>query len=60
MQKLLLEIERATARLQATWERTVALTQIREPGLIDPPERGVWVIRSHRSNPALTEAIDAI
>jgi hypothetical protein len=58
---LLLEIDDAVARTDATWERIAAVVSDQDPRLIDPPEEedGVSVIRSG-SNPALRETIDAI
>jgi hypothetical protein len=59
MQGLLLDIEAATTRLMATWERIRAVAD-KDPGLIDPPQDGVSVIRSHGPNPALVETMNAI
>ena len=58
MQGLLLDIEAATTRLMATWERIRAVAD-KDPGLIDPPQDGVSVIRSHGPNRALVDAICA-
>jgi len=59
MQGLLLDIEAAATRLMATWERIRAVAD-KDPGLIDPPQDGVSVIRSHGPNRALVEAMNAI
>jgi len=58
---LLLEIDDAVARTEATWKRIMAVVHDQDPRLVDPPEDedGVYVIRSG-SNPTLREAIDAI
>jgi hypothetical protein len=58
---LLVEIDDAVARTEATCKRIMALVHDQNPRLIDPPaeEDGVSVVRSG-SNPALRETIDAI